>query len=50
MIVELRKVAWPTRGAVLGNVFMVLVVVVAIAALLFGLDVAFGSLVSSLMR
>ncbi len=50
VIVELRKVAWPTRDAVLGNGFMVLVVVVAVAALLFGLDAALGSLVSSLMR
>jgi len=42
---ELRKVAWPTRAEVINYSVIVLVALVALMALIFGLDYVFGKAV-----
>ncbi len=48
VIVELRKVAWPTRQEVVSYSIVVLVSSVVIAALIFGMDYVFTKAVLSL--
>jgi preprotein translocase SecE subunit len=48
-MLELRRVAWPTRQSTLSNAAVVLAVVVTVAALLAGLDAAFAKLSSALI-
>jgi preprotein translocase subunit SecE len=43
--VELRRVAWPSRGEVARYSLVVLVVTLLIGAYVFGLDQLFGQLV-----
>ena|SRR3712207_6369026 len=47
---ELRKVAWPTRSEVIRYSIVVLVAVVALTALIFGLDFVFGEGVLKLLK
>lgn len=44
--VELRKVAWPSRGEVVTYTVVVLVSVMFVTVLVFGLDFGFGKMIS----
>lgn len=47
---EMKKVVWPTRSQVINNLIVVLVFVVICAAIVFLLDLAFGSLLGFIMN
>ena len=50
VVVELKKVVWPTRKEVTGTTTAVLIVVVLVAAVLFLFDMLFGWFVSILVK
>lgn len=50
VVAELRKVAWPSRQEVVGYSIVVLISVVAIAALIFGMDFAFAKAIFALFN
>ena len=50
VVVELRKVVWPTRKEVTGTTYAVLILVIITALILFVFDKVFGYLVAGLVR
>jgi len=50
VLVELRKVVWPTRKEVTGTTYAVLILVIITALILFVFDKVFGYLIAALVR
>lgn len=50
VLVEFRKVSWPSRREVMGSTTVVIVVVVVLAVFLAAVDIALSRLVSLVLR
>jgi preprotein translocase subunit SecE len=50
VVVEFRKVSWPSRREVTGSTAVVIIVVLALAVFLFAVDQALSAIVYQLFR